>query len=58
MGYTSINFCGFPDNRMDKVDLLDIIKVVSSFVEKYHPDIIFTHHHGDLNVVFTRGPAR
>lgn len=50
VGYTSIDFCGFPDNRMDEVDLLDIIKVVSSFVEKYHPDTIFTHHHGDLNI--------
>ena len=50
VGYTSIDFCGFPDNRMDRVDLLDIIKVVSSYVQKYCPDTIFTHHHGDLNV--------
>lgn len=50
VGYTSIDFCGFPDNRMDEVDLLDIVKVVSRFVEKYQPDTIFTHHHGDLNV--------
>lgn len=50
VGYTSIDFCGFPDNRMDEVDLLDIIKVVNSFVEKYQPDTIFTHHHGDLNI--------
>lgn len=50
VGYTSIDFCGFPDNRMDGVDLLDIVKVVSRFVEKYQPDTIFTHHHGDLNI--------
>lgn len=50
VGYTSIDFCGFPDNRMDGVDLLDIVKVVSKFVEKYQPDTIFTHHHGDLNI--------
>lgn len=50
VGYTSIDFCGFPDNRMDEVDLLDIIKVVNRFVEKYQPDTIFTHHHGDLNI--------
>ena len=50
VGYTSIDFCGFPDNRMDEADLLDIIKVVSSFVEKYQPDTVFTHHHGDLNI--------
>ena len=50
VGYQSIEFCGFPDNRMDEVDLLDIIKVVSKYVEKYQPDTIFTHHHGDLNI--------
>lgn len=50
VGYTSIDFCGFPDNRMDGIDLLDVVKLVSGYVEKYHPDTIFTHHHGDLNI--------
>ncbi len=50
VGYASIEFCGFPDNRMDEVDLLDVIKVVSRYVEKYQPDTIFTHHYGDLNI--------
>lgn len=50
VGYTSIDFCGFPDNRMDEVDLLDIIKIISSYIEKYAPDTVFTHHHGDLNI--------
>lgn len=50
VGYQSISFHDFPDNRMDKVDLLDIIKVVSKYVDRYRPDTIFTHHHGDLNI--------
>ena len=50
VGYKSIDFCGFPDNRMDGTELLDIIKVISMYVEKYKPDTIFTHHHGDLNI--------
>lgn len=50
VGYTSIEFCGLPDNRMDGMELLDIIKVVSAYVNKYKPDTIFTHHHGDLNI--------
>lgn len=50
VGYNSIEFHDFPDNRMDEVDLLDIIKVVTKYVEKYKPDTIFTHHHGDLNI--------
>lgn len=50
VGYASIEFCGLPDNRMDSVELLDIVKLISGYVEKYHPDTVFTHHHGDLNI--------
>lgn len=50
VGYAGIDFCGLPDNRMDGMELLDIIKIVQSYIEKYHPDTIFTHHHGDLNI--------
>ncbi len=50
VGYKTIDFCGLPDNRMDEMDLLDVIKIVSKYVEKYRPDTIFTHHHGDLNI--------
>ena len=46
----SIDFCGLPDNRMDSLDLLDIIKLVRNYVDKFKPDTIFTHHHGDLNI--------
>ena len=50
VGYQSIEFCGLPDNRMDGMELLDVVKIVSGYVEKYKPDTIFTHHHGDLNI--------
>ena len=50
IGYESVDFCGFPDNRLDGMDLLDIIKDVGEFIEKYRPDTVFTHHHGDLNI--------
>lgn len=50
VGYTNIEFCDLPDNRFDSIDLLDIIKIVQKYVDKYHPDTIFTHHYGDLNI--------
>lgn len=50
VGYQSIDFCEFPDNRLDSIDLLDMIKVVSKYIDLYRPDTIFTHHHGDLNI--------
>ncbi|HKZ56291.1 MAG TPA: PIG-L family deacetylase, partial [Thermodesulfovibrionales bacterium] len=40
----------FPDNRFDSVSLLDIIKVVEKVKNEVRPDIIYTHHQGDLNI--------
>lgn len=50
IGFEDISFCGYPDNRMDSVDLLDVVKSISRCVEEFQPDTIFTHHHGDLNI--------
>lgn len=50
VGYKNIDFCGLPDNRMDGMELLDVIKIITKYVEKYRPDTVFTHHHGDLNI--------
>lgn len=40
----------FPDNRFDSIPLLDIIKVVEKVKNEVIPDIVYTHHHGDLNI--------
>ncbi len=40
----------FPDNRFDNVDMLDIAKKVSFYVNKVKPTIVYTHHFGDLNI--------
>ena len=50
VGYSSVDLCDLPDNRFDGIMLLDIIKQISHYVEKYEPDTVFTHHHGDLNI--------
>lgn len=39
-----------PDNRLDTVPLLDVVKLVEDLVEKFKPDAVYTHHPGDLNV--------
>lgn len=43
-------FLGFADNQMDSLPLLDIIKPVESIIDEIQPHIIYTHHHGDLNI--------
>lgn len=50
IGYHSINTYNFSDNRFDSHSLLDIVKVVEKEKELFNPDIIFTHHGGDLNI--------
>ena len=50
IGYHSLSLYNFPDNRFDSVDLLDIIKVVEKEKNDFKPNIIFTHHGGDLNI--------
>lgn len=39
-----------PDNRFDSVDFLDIVKIVESVKKQVRPNIIYTHHPGDLNI--------
>ena len=50
LGVQSVELHDFPDNRMDSVDLLDVVKVVETFIGKYKPDMVYTHHSGDVNI--------
>lgn len=50
IGFSSVGIYNFPDNRFDSIDLLDIIKIVEKEKNEFQPEIIFTHHGGDLNI--------
>jgi N-acetylglucosamine malate deacetylase 1 len=50
LGVSSLILHDFPDNRMDSVDLLDVIKVIEQHINEYKPAIVYTHHAGDLNI--------
>ena len=39
-----------PDNRLDTVPLLEVVKLVEDLVEKLRPEVVYTHHGGDLNI--------
>ena len=41
---------GLPDNRLDSMPLLDVIKPIEAVVEAVMPQIVYTHYAGDLNV--------
>lgn len=50
IGVERIRQCGFPDNRMDCIDLLDVVKEIEREISEFQPDTIYTHHGGDVNV--------
>jgi LmbE family N-acetylglucosaminyl deacetylase len=53
LGAKEVSLHGLPDNRMDTVPLLDVVKIVESLIEKVSPSRIYTHHGGDLNIDHT-----
>ncbi|WP_293302828.1 PIG-L family deacetylase [Pedobacter sp. UBA4863] len=50
IGYHEVSIHNFPDNRFDSVPLLEIIKVIEKEKEEFLPEVIFTHHGGDVNI--------
>ena len=50
IGVKKIFLNDFPDNRFDTVALFDIVKVIEKIKNQIKPNIIYTHHRGDLNI--------
>jgi LmbE family N-acetylglucosaminyl deacetylase len=50
IGVNFIQSLSLPDNRLDGENLLDVIKKVEKVINKFKPDIIYTHHPNDLNI--------
>ena len=48
LGCTSVELLALPDNRMDGLELLDVVKLIETFVQRYQPSMVFTHHAGDV----------
>jgi N-acetylglucosamine malate deacetylase 1 len=40
----------FPDQKLDTVSMLNITQKIEKEIEIFNPDIVFTHHNGDLNL--------
>lgn len=50
LGASSLTIENFPDNRLDSIDLIEIVKKVELNIQQNNPNIVYTHHCGDLNV--------
>ncbi|MAM33932.1 MAG: GlcNAc-PI de-N-acetylase [Micavibrio sp.] len=50
LGIEDIYWADFPDNKMDSVPLIEIVKKIESVIKIFQPSIIYTHHAHDLNI--------
>jgi LmbE family N-acetylglucosaminyl deacetylase len=50
VGVKSLVLHKLPDNRLDTVPLLEVVKIVEELVDRLKAEVIYTHHGGDLNI--------
>lgn len=50
LGIEKVEYLGFPDNCMDSVPLLNVVRGLEEVIQSIRPEVVYTHHHGDLNV--------
>lgn len=50
LGAVDVVLHAMPDNRLDTVPLLEVVKVVEAAVQRVKPEVVYTHHGGDLNI--------
>ena len=50
LGVNDLKFFSFPDNKLDTVPFLEIIKCIEEEVKNFMPTIIYTHSASDLNI--------
>jgi methionyl-tRNA formyltransferase/LmbE family N-acetylglucosaminyl deacetylase len=49
LGLTTVEFHDFPDQRLDSVPFIELIKTVEAAISTHRPTVIYTHHGGDAN---------
>lgn len=50
LGCASVEFLALPDNRMDGLVLLDVVKEIEARIARHAPTTLLTHHGYDVNV--------
>jgi LmbE family N-acetylglucosaminyl deacetylase len=50
LGVRDVALNDFPDNRMDSLALLDVVKLIEVHIARVRPTVIYTHHGGDVNI--------
>jgi LmbE family N-acetylglucosaminyl deacetylase len=50
LGAVGVEILDLPDNRLDSVDRLDLIKQIEERIARHQPQLVYVHHAGDVNV--------
>ena len=50
LGVKLLTRLDLPDNAMDSIPRIEVIKALEAVIDSYKPDVIYTHHGGDLNI--------
>ena len=50
LGAAGVDLLDLPDNRLDSLDRLDLIKRIEEHIVRHQPDCVYVHHSGDVNV--------
>lgn len=50
LGLQRVEYLGLPDNRMDSLPMLNVVQALEAIVQEIKPQVIYTHHYGDLNI--------
>ena len=49
LGIKEIVFHDFPDQRLESVPFIDLIRTVEAALDQFSPNVVYTHHRGDAN---------
>ena len=50
LGAHGVELLDLPDNRLDSLDRLDLIKQIEECIARHQPQVVYVHHAGDVNV--------
>ena len=50
LGAQGVELLDLPDNRLDSLDRLDLIKRIEERIARLQPQVVYVHHAGDVNV--------
>jgi LmbE family N-acetylglucosaminyl deacetylase len=50
LGARGVELLDLPDNRLDSLERLDLIKQIEERIDHYRPQVVYVHHAGDVNI--------